>query len=239
LQSYPRKDGWSCELEHEIVKSATWGSSEKGWDQWISRDLYMSVRLLNLLKKIKAKGFHEATCQKTTSPDKDESAWIKEKLQVLEGAGIPLHADGMLSDDDAKWLRDFIKAHSRTVNADWDIKAVERRIQAKLPKSYLDFVSAVGPTCFENVDEQEGFTASVLRPDELGTGGYADGFEDEESKAVNGLTFATTGHGDSFCFDVQKGKREYAVFHYKHEYNLLEPYADNFAACVKRFAGGS
>jgi hypothetical protein len=38
---------------------------------------------------------------------------------------------------------------------------------------------------------------------------------------------------------VQKGKKEYAVFLFKHEYNILEPYADNFAACIKRFAGGS
>lgn len=239
LRAYPRKDGWSCELDYDIQKSATWGSSERGWDLWISRDLYMSVRLLNLLKKIKAKGFHEATCQKTTTPDKDESTWIKEKLQILEAAGIQFHADGTLSDEDAKWLREYIKAHSRAVTADWDIKAAERRVKAKLPKSYIDFVSAVGPTSFENIDEQEGFTASILGTDELGAEGYADDFEDEESKAVNGVTFATTGHGDCFCFDVQKGKKEYAVFLFKHEYNLFEPYADNFAACVKRFAGGS
>jgi SMI1 / KNR4 family (SUKH-1) len=238
LRAYPRKDGWSCALDHDILKSATWGSSERGWAQWISRDLYMSVRLLNLLKKIKAKGFYEATCQKTTSPDKDESAWLKEKLQKLEAAGIPFHADGTLSDDDAKWFREYLKSHARDVKANWEIKAVERRVKAKLPKSYVDFVSTVGPTSFENVDEQEGFTASIRSPTELGVEGCADDFEDEESKAVNGLTFATTGHGDCFCFDVQKGKKEYAVYHFKHEYNLLEPYADNFAACIKRFAGG-
>ena len=56
-----------------------------------------------------------------------------------------------------------------------------------------------------------------------------DEFEDEESRAVNGLTFATTGHGDCFCFDVQKGKKEYPVFLYKHEMNFFEPYAENFA----------
>jgi hypothetical protein len=101
----------------------------------------------------------------------------------------------------------------------------------------VDFVSTVGPITFENIDGQEGFTASICSPNELGVEGCADDFDDEESRAVNGLTFATTGHGDCFCFDVQKGKKEYAVFLLKHEYNLLEPYADNFAACIKRFLG--
>lgn len=238
LRSYPRKDGWSCELDQDILKSATWGSSERGWDIWVLRDLYMSVRLFNLLKKIKAKGLDEATCQKTTTPDKDESAWIKEKLQLLEAVGIPFHAEGTLSDEDGKWLRGYIKTHSRDVKSEWDIKAVERRFKAKLPKSYLDFVKVVGSTSFENVDGQEGFTATILLPDELEIeAGYGE-FEDEDSKAVNGLTFANTEHGDCFCFDIQKGKKEFGVVLYKHEGNYFEPYAENFAACIKRFAGG-
>ncbi len=235
----PFGEGWTADSDYDVLKSSTWGSSERGWDQWISRDLYLSVRLLHLLKKIKAKGFHEATCQKPISPDTDESAWINEKLQVLEMAGIPFHAEGALSEKDAKWLRSYIKTHSHEVKSDWDNKAVERRVKTKLPKSYLDFISAVGPTSFDNVDEQEGFTASVLTPDELEIeAGYAE-FEDEESKAVNAVIFATTGHGDCFCFDAQKGKKEFDVVLYKHEGNFFEPYAANFAACIKRFAGGS
>lgn len=239
LRTYPRNDGWSCELDQEIVKSATWGSSERGWDKRIFRQLFMSVRLHNLLKKIKAKGLDEQTCQKTTTPDKDESAWIKEKLQILEAAGIAFHADGTLSDEDAKWLREYIKTQSHAVTGDWDIKAVERQVKAKLPKSYIDFVRAVGPMSFENVDEQEGFTASILTPDKLETEEGCAEFEDEESKAVNALTFAITGNGDCFCFDIQKGKKEFAIVLYKHEGNFFEPYADNFAACIKRFASGS
>jgi hypothetical protein len=231
--------GWTEESDHELLKSSTWGSSERGWDEWISRDLYMSVRLLHLLKKIKAKGFYEATCQKPVAPNKEESAWIKEKLQVLEASGIPFHAVGTLSDDDTKWFRAYLETHARAVRTDWDIKAVERRVKARLPKSYVDFVTTVGPRTFGNIDQQEGFTASILSPSELGVEGYPNEFDDEESSAVNGLTFATTSHGDCFCFDVQKGKKEYAVFHFKHEFNLLEPYADNFAACIKRFASGS
>jgi hypothetical protein len=234
----PRGEGWTAESDHEVLKSSTWGSSDRGWDEWISRDLYMSVRLLHLLKKVKAKGFYEATCQKPVAPDKEESAWIKEKLRLLEANGVPFHAAGTLSDDDAKWFRQFIRTRAHRVKSQWDIKAVEKRVKAKLPKTYVDFISSVGPISFENVDEQEGFTASILPPTTLRVEAYADELEDEESKAVNGLTFAKTGHGDSFCFDVQKGKKEYAVYLFKHEYRLLEPYAENFAECIKRLAGG-
>jgi SMI1 / KNR4 family (SUKH-1) len=237
-RNQPLGEGWTSDSDYEVLKSATWASSERGWDKWIARGLFMSVRLLQLLKQIKAKGFYEATCQKPTTPDNDESNWIMEQLQILEAACIPFHADGTVSEEDKKWFRDYIKANAHEVGSVWDIKAVELRLKLKLPKAYLDFVSKVGPMSYKNIDGQDGFSASILAPDELGTEGYEDEFDDEESKAVNGLTFATTGHGDCFCFDIQKGRKEFKVFHFKHEYNCFEPYAENFAACIKRFAGG-
>ncbi len=94
---------------------------------------------------------------------------------------------------------------------------------------------------FGNIDEQEGFSARVLGPGDLDAKGYRAGAldaEDEETNAVDGVMFATTEYGDCFCFDVQRGKKEFPVFLYKHEYNCFEPYAEHFAACIKRFAGG-
>lgn len=226
LRGQLTKDGWTCELERDILKSSTWGSSEQGWDQWILRDVFLSVRLLHLLKKIKARGLYEATCQKPHSPNKEESVWIKQKLQVLEANSISSPVEGTLSADDASWLRHYLKNNARSVLVDWDIQSVERQLQVKLPKSYLDFVSTVGPTSFENVDEQEGFSAFILSPNEL---------DINESQAVGRLTFAKTGHGDYFCFDIQKGKKEFAVSLYKHEYQYFELYAENFAACIRRF----
>ncbi len=233
--------GWTGQSEYEILKSSTWGSSEIAWDQWISRDLFMSVRLLHLLKKIKAKGFYEATCGKPASADKAESVWIREKIQTLEQHGISLHPTGTLSEEDAKWFQSYLKSHSRDVNSEDDIKSVEKRLKFKLPKSYLDFVTKVGPASFENIDAQEGFTVRILALGDLDLEGYRTGeldSDDEETNAVNGVMFADTEHGDCFCFDVQKSKKEFQVFLYKHEYNCFEPYAENFAACIKRFASG-
>jgi hypothetical protein len=232
----PLAGEWTADTKFDVLKSATWGSSEDGWDQWISRDLYLSVRFLHLLRKIKAKGFHEATGGKPVSPDKEESAWISDKLNALRNAGIPLHADGTLSNEDAQWLRDYIKGHALESRLEYDIKGSERRLKTKLPKSYLDFIKRVGPMRFENVDEQDGFGASILPPDRLEIEtGYA-AFEDEDSKSVNPVTFASTDHGDCFCFDAQKGMKEYPVVVYKHEGNFFESYAGNFAACIRRFA---
>jgi hypothetical protein len=239
LQAYPRPDGWSCELTHDLVKSATWGSSEKSWNLWISRDLYLSVRLLGLLKKIKARGFYESTCQKQTVPDKEETAWIKDKLRQIEAAGIAQHAAGTISDEDAKWLREFLKTHAKSKKSEFDQKAIEKRVKAKLPNSYVDFITAVGTTSFDDVDEQQGWGVTILPPTKLEyETGYAE-FEDEDSQAVHALRFATAVNGDCFCFDVQKGKKEFSIVLYNHEGNFFEPYAENFAACLKRFAGGA
>jgi hypothetical protein len=233
---------WDHQSEYDVLKSSTWGSSESGWDQWISRDLFMSARLFHLLGKVKAKGLDEARRGKPAQqPDKEDSAWIKEKLQILETDGIPFHADGTLSDSDATWLRNYIKSHPHPTASKLDIKAIERGLKLKLPKSYVEFITKVGPASFKDVDEQEGFTVQVLMPGKFDTKSFRAGAldaDDEETNAVDGVMFAETEHGDCFCLDVQKGKKEPRVMLYKHEYHCFEPYAENFAACIKRFAGG-
>jgi hypothetical protein len=207
--------GWSSESHYEVLNSSTWGSSEQGWHQWISRGRFMSVRLLHLLKKIKVRGFYEATCRKPTPANKGETAWINAKLQILEARGVPLHADGTLSDEEATWFHDFVKRHSRKVRSTFDIKHVEKRLRFKLPKSYVEFITRVGPVSFEDVDEEKGLTARVLAPEELDAKTYRSGAldaDDEETNAVDGVMFATTVHGDCFCFDVQKGKKSSPFF---------------------------
>lgn len=235
--------------EHDVLKSSTWGSSEKHWNRWIFRPLYISNRLLDLLKKIKAVGFNPTgvnrigggapTFVPRSSLNQEEAAWIQASLSILKEHGIAMYPAGTVSDEDSRWFREYLKSHATAVTA-CDFKAVEKRAKVKLPKSYVDFITKVGPSTFEDVDQQEGFTARVLSPENLDFAAYRKGaleMEDEESRTVDGVMFATTDHGDCFCFDVQKGKKEYPVFHFKHEYDHFEPYAENFAACIRRFAG--
>jgi hypothetical protein len=48
--------------------------------------------------------------------------------------------------------------------------------------------------------------------------------------------FADTDHGDCFVFDVSVKGGDYPVFWYDHESSSMEPFAENFAECIKRFA---
>ena len=233
---------WNYDSDHEVIKSSTWGSSEMGWDKWIDRDLIMSVRLFSLLKRIKAKGLDERTCDKTTSPTEDEAAWIDEQLDLLAAHGIPLHAPGTVSDADAKWFRLYLKEHATAQTPSIDWKSLEKRLKFRLPKSYKDFIGKVGPCSFKDVDEQEGFTVHVLPPQQLDCKSYRSGeleADDEETNSVDGVMFANTDHGDCFCFDVRKDRKEFEVFLYLHEYNCFEPYAPNFAVCIERFVAAT
>jgi hypothetical protein len=47
--------------------------------------------------------------------------------------------------------------------------------------------------------------------------------------------FAITEHGDCYVFDVTAKGSDYPVYCYDHERNALEPFAPNFAECIKRF----
>jgi hypothetical protein len=237
-----RYSGWTGESEFHILKSSTWASSDEGWDKWISRELFMSVRLLHLLRKINAKGFYEATCSKPTLPDKDESSWVGAQVERLKNHGIQLHPSGTLSDLDKKWFGDFLRTLPRTSKNQHEIKSVEKRLRLKLPKSYADFITKVGSRSFKRVDENHAMTVHVVAAEELDGKTYRRGAlqsDDEETNAIDGLMFAWASDGDCFCFNIEKGRKEYEVFVFRHELNHFEPYAESFAACLKRFVGDS
>ena len=232
---------WNKDSRYEAVKSSTWGSSELGWDKWISRHLYMSVRLFALLTEIKAKGLDEATCGKTTSSDREEKRWLQEQLDLLAERTIPLHAPGTIADIDAKWFRQYLKDHQTQVASSIDWRSLEKSSKFKVPKSYKDFMGKVGPSSFHDVDDQEGLIVHVLPPTELDVTSYRAGAleaDDAESNVVDGVMFAKTDHGDCLCFDVQKNQKEFEVFLYLHELDCFEPYATNFATCIQRFVAG-
>jgi len=119
---------------------------------------------------------------------------------------------------------------------------LEKQLKFKLPKSYKEFLGKVGPCSFNNVDEQDGFTVHVLPPQECDCESYRIGAlqtDDEEATSVDGVMFARTDHGDCFCFDIRKDRKEFEVFLYLHEYNYFERYTPNYAACIRRFVAAT
>lgn len=232
---------WDYQSEWDVLKASTWGSSERGWKYWVFRDCFMSIRLFRLLKKIRARGLDEVYHPETPRTSRAETAWIDGQLERLKECGVSLHPTGSLSDEDTKWFRAFIRNHAAGAGLAFDRKQVEKQLGVSLPNSYAEFIAAAGPAVFEDVDEEEGFQAQILAPHELDATTFRLGalaVDNPESRAVDGVMFARTGHGDCFCFDVRKDRKEFEVFLFNHELGCFEPYAENFAACIKRFAGG-
>jgi hypothetical protein len=211
----------------------------------ISRELFFSVRLEQLLKKAKVKGqlvraLNERVPQLAdVQPSADDLEWIEEKLRLLAKAGLvdarPA-APAKKSSGADKWFGEYLKNNAAKKPPDKiDFAAIEKKRKLTLPKEYKDFVSVIGPKAFKNVMEIDGFTARVLAPTKLDFKDYRRDKWDQlgVESDVDGIAFAATDHGDVFVFDASKNG--HAIFWYDHEQNAVEPFAASFAECIKRF----
>lgn len=226
-----------------------------------NRKLAFSVRLEHLLKAAKVKGqLVRAYSYKHVQPPPEDQAWVEEKLALLAKQGLvdaPRTKGSKAAASPAaetkarpaagKWFDQLLKrAAPKKKPARVDFAGVEKKQKLKLPDNYKKFITAVGPSSFEDVNGAEGFTAKVLPPAKLDFRSYRRGRWKKlgiEDAQVDGVMFAETGHGDVFVFDVsaapdKAGASDYPVFWYDHEQNTVGPYASNFAECIKRFDRG-
>lgn len=233
----------------DVSKSTNWYSEERGWHLWIEQqqrwryslhcDPLMSIRLFNLLTRIGARGMVELGLQTAESrPLGEELDWIETGLRRLAEAGIPGMPDGAMSKEDAAWHRKFLKARGRQI-AKPDFRAFEKSHKLQLPPSYRKTLEKCGPLVFTDVDEIEGVSVQLLPLEEVDAvsmrHGIAD-FEDEPSKAVDCVVFATAENGDWYCFDAAGKHSEKPVYLYNHEGHFLEPYSAHFVECLRRFS---
>jgi hypothetical protein len=209
----------------------------------ISRDLYFSVRLEQLLKRAKVKGQLVRLLNfKDVMPSSEDEAWIAEKLKLLAAHGLvdaPKPAAGKTTDATRKWFKQFLRKNAATKTKPADVAAVEKEHKLTLPADYKDFIASIGEKSFADVNDMEGSTTTVLAPAKLDFKDYRRGkvsFLEGEQAEVDGVMFASIDNGDCFVFDVSAQGSDYPVFCHNHEENTLEPYAPNFAACIKRFA---
>jgi hypothetical protein len=201
----------------------------------LDRHLFLSVRLDTLLKKLGVRGLVGMRFR----PTADDLAWVQEKLHQLNGAS--LGAAPSDSDQNLKlWFADYLKAKAKKRTKTPDFEAVEKAIDLELPADYKEFIAKVGTKTFKNMDGEEGFDVRILPPKELDfhelRKARRAGVEYSDKEPVDGIVFASTGHGDALCFDVTKKNGDYPIYLYEHEMDDFEPFAAGFAACIKRLA---
>jgi hypothetical protein len=249
----------------EMFKDEAWGSSEKTTEDWdwspgqprgplgrppwtrrsLSRDLWMSVRLEALLKRLKVVGVQRSIAYKE-KPSPADLQWVDRQIAALAGKGLAAPPAVDAGAGAGQWFDQYLRKAAKKKPAAVDFEAFEMDHGVTLPASYKQFITAVGRKTFRDVDDEEGFDVTVLPPAKLELSGewvIDAGDLDEESAQVKPLMFGRTDHGDCFVFDlaakgVDKSKgAEYPVLWYQHEMNMYEPYAPSFAACIKRFVG--
>ena len=214
--------------------------SERWTRTMLSRDLYFTVRLEQLLKRAKVKGqLVRSGFFKNVKPTPEDEAWIEEKLKLLAEHGLvdePKPAGK--SSPAQKWFKQFLKKNAAKKPKAVDCAAVEKKHKLTLPPDYRDFIATVGPKSFADVNDMEVSTTTILLPEQLDFKNYRRGkvpYLEGDDAEVDGVMFAANDGGDSFVFDVSAKGNDYPVYWYRHEENTMEPYAPNFAECIKRF----
>jgi hypothetical protein len=234
----------------DVFKSKEWGSSadhKHGWGKFqgwgkprpfgIHREFFFSIRLEALLKRLKLRGLTRSTNCEIGLSSADE-AWIKEKMRLVQAAGDATEIKD--TDEPASdWLAAFIAKKAKKKVLQLNFADIEQALGVALPPSYKEFTSKVGSRTFKDVDEEEGFNVRILLPKDLDFHGASqpDEAESDDDHSTDGLIFAATEHGDTFCFDTTSKGPEFEVLHHDHETDIFEPYAGNFAEFIRRLAG--
>ncbi len=213
--------------KHEVFKAHNSSRDDE-------RDLYFSVRLETLVKKLGLRGMVRSyDCRQ--EPTAEDLTWVQatvKQLRPAKAGGSPADADGEV----ATWFKQYLEKKAKAKTAGHDFATVEKKHRVVLPKAYKVFITQLGSKSFKDIDGEEGFRATVLPPKKLVFEACCEEGADEED-SFKGILFATTDHGDAFYFDTTRGRPDYEVRKHDHEVGTFEPYAKNFAECIKRFAG--
>jgi hypothetical protein len=217
--------------------------------QWtrlaLGRHLWMSPRLLWLMRELNLKGMSYDLFL-GNKPTPEEAAWVAEKMQQLQSAPaakasttktLAAQKPAGKSSDVAKWFRAYLKAKTaaKPLATSDAVAAWEKKNGIKLPKAYGDFVTKIGRHSFPGVLEREGYSVRIVGPKGIDIKEYRRDVPTNGSDAgPDGLLFAVAINGDALCFDLRGAKQDYPVYHFDHETESFEPFADNFAAAVKR-----
>lgn len=102
---------WIMDFEghSDIIKSKNWHSiDEQDWKKsWIGRDIFLSVRLISLLKTVSAKGVYQDPYSKYGTLTKAEKKWVKDSVTQLGSLALVKRKN--TTTDDVIKLMTFLK----------------------------------------------------------------------------------------------------------------------------------
>ena len=167
-------------------------------------------------------------------PSNEDLAWIDEKLRLLNSSSSPQPAAPTATGED-DWFAGYLKKHARKKPPRSNFAALEKK-HRPLPEFYKQFMTAIGPKTFKNVEGEEGYNVEILPLAKVDF--EFNGFTQAPRKrtVAHPILFAMTEHGDAFCFKAAAKDTDYEVHRYDHEMDDFEPFTKNFAAFIKRLA---
>lgn len=215
--------------KHEAFKARNW------WGDGNRRNVYFSLRLETLIKKLRMRGMvRSGDCKQTPTPE--DLAWAEQKFKTIQQADAKAKPAAKRKQDDVTdWFNEYLKRNAKKQPVAHDFAAVEKKLGVKLPETYKRFMAVAGRKKFKDLDGEAEFNAHILPPKELKVESCLDRGDDEEAE-FKGLLFAVTEHGDAFYFDLTRNSPDYEVRKFEHEVGSFEPYTRNFAEAIKRFA---
>jgi hypothetical protein len=200
---------WFTDLENDndILKSSNWHSvDEKDWKiSWIGRDIFLSVRLIHLLKKIKAKGIYQVLGSKYKKLLPDEKKWIKESIDKI-GDLANLNPT---KEPTQKQIDRFLKLNGVTAINPEKVSTFEKRFKIKTNDT-LKYLSSINKSTKIKVLDNLDFEILNSNDWELL----------KDSKKL--IKFAENSFGDSLYFDQKE--KHCAVYYFDHEtmiYDLI------------------
>jgi hypothetical protein len=222
-------------------------------NQWtriaMDRELWFSVRLCLLFKKLRIKGFPYRDLEQRR-PTAAESDWIaaqtKKMMSVPSEAEIKEHRTAKATPGPgptvADWLTRFIAENTSTrpLSNTSDLRAWSKKHHIPLPKDYQRYAKKVGRKKFRNLMGVEGLDVRIVGPRQFDVESLRRDPPDDpaDEPEPDGLMFAIAINGDCLCFDLRSPATDYPVFSYDHEAETFTHFAENFAAAVHRLVSG-
>lgn len=205
---------WTHEFDsfYDIVKSSNWHSiDEKDWKKsWIDRDVYLSVRFLKLLNKIKVKRIYQQQGS-TAKPTSEDEKWIEASIARL--GKLSRLKDAKPNKNDATYLKkrlgvsllnkkkgeDFFKKHAVSFN-----------------EQVMVLLAVTKDITFRSGEDE-----ITIRPPRF--------WEINKKKKL--VAFAFNYYGDHWAFDMNK--QGCPVFFYDHEVLFYEEQFSSIADFIK------